>query len=300
MQTSQPTKAILITAWTTILVLSLFKIVLQEIFDYPVSENLQYGIMAAVVIAGFGLTLVWGSVRPLRPFFGLFMVLAGAQWLVYTRLDRLPIYQRWLHSPSFGASLLSEQSLNLIVALIIIAYLFIVKKKRQAFFLAVGDIAAPAEPVRWLGVPGGTSWKRFGSILAVCLSLGTLAFLVIAAPPSLDSALRLLPFLPAVLLAAAVNAFYEEMTYKASFLSVLVDPAGKRQALLLMAAFFGIWHYYGIPYGIIGVLMATFLGWLLGKSMLETGGLFWAWFLHFLQDVLIFAFLALGSIRPGG
>lgn len=300
MQTSQPTKAILITAWTTILVLSLFKIVLQEIFDYPVSENLQYGIMAAVVIAGFGLTLVWGSVRPLRPFFGLFMVLAGAQWLVYTRLDRLPIYQRWLHSPSFGASLLSEQSLNLIVALIIIAYLFIVKKKRQAFFLAVGDIAAPAEPVRWLGVPGGTSWKRFGSILAVCLSLGTLAFLVIAAPPPLDSALRLLPFLPAVLLAAAVNAFYEEMTYKASFLSVLVDPAGKRQALLLMAAFFGIWHYYGIPYGIIGVLMATFLGWLLGKSMLETGGLFWAWFLHFLQDVLIFAFLALGSIRPGG
>lgn len=300
MQTSQPTKAILITAWTTILVLSLFKIVLQEIFDYPVSENLQYGIMAAVVIAGFGLTLVWGSVRPLRPFFGLFMVLAGAQWLVYTRLDRLPIYQRWLHSPSFGASLLSEQSLNLIVALIIIAYLFIVKKKRQAFFLAVGDIAAPAEPVRWLGVPGGTSWKRFGSILAVCLSLGTLAFLVIAAPPPLDSALRLLPFLPAVLLAAAVNAFYEEMTYKASFLSVLVDPAGKRQALLLMAAFFGIWHYYGIPYGIIGVLMTTFLGWLLGKSMLETGGLFWAWFLHFLQDVLIFAFLALGSIRPGG
>jgi hypothetical protein len=46
--------------------------------------------------------------------------------------------------------------------------------------------------------------------------------------------------------------------------------------------------------------MAGFLGWFLGKSMLETRGLFWAWFIHFWQDVLIFAFLAIGSIRPGG
>jgi len=26
----------------------------------------------------------------------------------------------------------------------------------------------------------------------------------------------------------------------------------------------------------------------------------WAWFLHFLQDVLIFTFMAIGSITPGG
>jgi membrane protease YdiL (CAAX protease family) len=116
----------------------------------------------------------------------------------------------------------------------------------------------------------------------------------------LDIVIQALPFLPAVLLAAAMNAFYEEMTFKASFLSVLEGPAGKQQALLLMAAFFGIMHFYGIPYGVVGVLMATFLGWLLGKSMLETRGLFWAWFIHFIQDVLIFAFLAIGSITPGG
>jgi len=68
----------------------------------------------------------------------------------------------------------------------------------------------------------------------------------------------------------------------------------------LMAAYFGIGHFYGIPYGVIGVLMAGFLGWFLGKSMLETRGLGWAWFIHFWQDVLIFAFLAIGSITPGG
>jgi len=90
------------------------------------------------------------------------------------------------------------------------------------------------------------------------------------------------------------------MTYKASFLSVLEGVVGKHQALWLMAAYFGIGHFYGIPYGVIGVLMAGFLGWLLGKSMLETRGLWWAWLIHFLQDVMIFAFLAIGSVVPGG
>jgi len=42
------------------------------------------------------------------------------------------------------------------------------------------------------------------------------------------------------------------------------------------------------------------LGWFLGKSMLETRGLFWAWLIHLVQDVLIFAFLAIGSVTPGG
>jgi hypothetical protein len=134
----------------------------------------------------------------------------------------------------------------------------------------------------------------------VILSLGTLAFLILAGRPPLDIALRALPFLPAILIAATLNAFNEELTYKASFLSVLEDVVGRNQALYLMAAYFGIGHFYGIPYGVIGVLMAGFLGWFLGKSMLETRGMGWAWFIHFWQDVLIFAFLAIGSITPGG
>lgn len=300
MEDSRTRKYILTTAWAAILTISLFKIILQEIFHYTVSEDLQSGIAALVVITGFALTFLWKTIRPLRQFFGLFIILVSAQWLVYNQIDQLPIYQTWLGNPSFNIKMLAEQSLNLMVALIIIAFLFILKKKRQAFFLAWGDTAAQVEPIKWLGVKSGEKWSTFGRILAIFLSLGTLAFLVIAGRPPLDIVVKALPFLPAVLLAATLNAFYEELTYKASFLAVLEGVVGKQQALYLMAAFFGIFHFYGIPYGIIGVLMATFLGWLLGKSMLETRGLFWAWFLHFLQDVLIFAFLAIGSIAPGG
>ncbi len=293
-------KALIIIAWVFLLLASnLPRILLQEIFKYQVSGDLGSGIAAVVVMAGFALTFVWDAVRPLRPFFILFLVLVGVEWFVFTRVDQLSFYQSWESNPSFNVSMLADQSLRLVVTLVIIAALFVLRKRASAFFMVKGDTSAAVEPVKVLGIKN-ERWNTLGRNFAVILSLGTLTFLVLAGRPSFDIVVRALPFLPAILLAAALNAFNEEMTYKASFLSVLENVVGKDQALWLMAAYFGIGHYYGVPYGVIGVLMAGFLGWFLGKSMLETRGLWWAWFIHFWQDVLIFTFLAIGSITPGG
>lgn len=277
------------------------KVVLQEIFGQTVSADMQAVMSLGVIFIALLATLTWQPLRRLRPFFVLFVVLVVSQWLVYNRLDQwLPFYPAWLRNASFNVYMLAEQSLNLIVTLVIIAALFLMRKKRQDFFLVRGDIAAPVGPIRWLGVKQGERWNKFGGWLTFFISLGTLAFLIIAGRPSLDIVIRALPFLPAVLLAAALNAFNEEVTYKASFLSVLESPVGPRQALYMVAAYFGIGHYYGVPYGVVGVLLATFLGWILAKSMQETRGLFWAWFIHFWQDVWIFSFMAIGAIIPGG
>lgn len=97
-----------------------------------------------------------------------------------------------------------------------------------------------------------------------------------------------------------MNSFSEEMNYRASLLGALGDSLGEGQKVLLTAIIFGIGHYYGVPYGIIGVVMASLLGWFLGKSMVETQGFTWAWLIHFLQDVAIFSFLAIGSVVAGG
>lgn len=293
--------AVLVTAWGFLLLASgLPRIILQEIFHYRVSSNLASGIPAIIILAGLTLTFIWDAVRALRPFFVVFLVLVGVDWLVFTGIAGLPRYEMWLANPSFNVSMLANQSLRLVVTLVIIAALFLLKKNRSSFFLVKGDINAQVEQVRWLGIKECECWNKLGRNFAIIISLGTLAFLVFAGRPPIDILIRAIPFLPAVFLAAALNAFNEEMTYKASFLSVLEGVVGKHQALWLMAAYFGIGHFYGIPYGVIGVLMAGFLGWFLGKSMLETRGLWWAWFIHFIQDVLIFAFLAIGSIAPGG
>jgi len=299
-ETSKP-RSLIITAWVFLLLTSgLPRIILQEVFKYQVSADLGAEMALGVVLLGIALTFIWGAVRSLRPFFILFMVLVAVEWFVFTKIDQLAFYQSWLNNPSFNVSMLADQSLRLMVTLVIIAALFVLKKTRSAFFLVKGDTNALTESVKWMGIKPGERWKQVGRNFSVILSLGTLTFLILAGRPPLDIALRALPFLPAILLAAMLNAFNEEMTYKASFLSVLEDVVGRQHALWLMAAYFGIGHFYGIPYGVIGVLMAGFLGWFLGKSMLETRGLGWAWFIHFWQDVLIFAFLAIGSITPGG
>ena len=298
---TSPRKSVLITAWIFLLLASSIPmIILREIFHKNVSADLQSAMAATAILAGLVLTFIWNAVRSLRPFFILFLFLTGIEWLVFTKVDQLSFYQTWLKNPSFNVFMLAEQSLRLMVTLGIIAVLFLLKKSRAAFLLVKGDTSAPAEPVRWLGIKQDERWNKIGRNFAVILSSGTLAFLVIAGRPPLDIALRALPFIPAILFAAALNAFNEEMTYKASFLSILEGVVGKQQSLLLMAAYFGIGHYYGVPYGVVGVLMAGFLGWFLGKSMLETRGLWWAWLIHFVQDVLIFSFLAIGSIVPGG
>jgi hypothetical protein len=299
-QTSH-SRAPVVTAWVFLLLASgLPRIVLQEIFNYQVSADLGAAIAGTVVLMGLVLTFMWSAVRGLRPFFILFLVLVSVEWFVFTKIDQLPVYQSWLNHPSFNVFMPAEQSLRLLVTLLIIAVLFVIKKQAGVFFLVKGDTSAPVEPIKWMGIKQGERWNTVGRNFALILSLGTLTFLILAGRPPLDIVTRALPFLPAVLLAAALNAFNEEMTYKASFLSMLEDVVGRRHALWLMAAYFGIGHFYGIPYGVIGVIMAGFLGWFLGKSMLETRGLWWAWFIHFLQDVLIFAFLAIGSITPGG
>ena len=97
--------------------------------------------------------------------------------------------------------------------------------------------------------------------------------------------------LPAAIIIAELNAFNEEFTLRAAPLSALESAVGREQALWLTTFFFGMGQYYGMPYGVVGVLLAGFLGWFLGKSMQETGGFAWAWLIHLLQEVIIFTFL---------
>lgn len=54
------------------------------------------------------------------------------------------------------------------------------------------------------------------------------------------------------------------------------------------ALIFGSVHWFGIPGGPVGAVMAGFLGWLLARSIQDTRGIGWAWIVHFCQDVLIF------------
>lgn len=170
-------KTLIVTSWIFLLLASgLPRIVLQEVFKYQVSADLGALIAGSVVLTGFILTFLWGAIRGLRPFFTLFLVLVGVEWFVYTKVDLLPFYQSWLNNPSFNVFMLAEQSLRLMVTLVIIAALFILRKRASAFFLVMGNTSAPVEPVKWMGIKPGERWNTVGRNFALIISLGRLLF----------------------------------------------------------------------------------------------------------------------------
>jgi hypothetical protein len=116
----------------------------------------------------------------------------------------------------------------------------------------------------------------------------------LAIQPDTSNLAPLLPVLPVVLLLAALNTVNEEFQFRNVPLAFLPGVLGKQQTLFLTGLCFGLEHYYGNPPALSGVLLATFLGYLLGKSMLESGGSRWAWLIHWLQDIIIFSFLVMG------
>jgi len=57
-----------------------------------------------------------------------------------------------------------------------------------------------------------------------------------------------------------MNAFNEEFTFRAAPLGELEPLIGKSTSLVVTAVYFGLGHYYGVPNGVIGVLLSGFLG----------------------------------------
>lgn len=264
--------------------------VLLEKLGGGVSDWLWWGKTGVLAVA-LVVCLLWKALRPLWQFVLVFLVF----YLGIAARDAVWGSDFWQarfggENASFTRSYFGFHLLDVGAALVVIAALWLIKRHRSEFFLVKGDTSAPIEPVRWLGIGKGESWRTFGWIFTVCAGIGVSIPIFLAVPVTSEGPQRLLPLLPVVLLIAAANAFAEEMYYRASMLSTLKDLLGKNQALLLNVVFFGMAHYlHGSPPGIPGFLLTGFLAFLIGKSMLETKGLLWPWFIHFVPDVVVFA-----------
>ena len=175
------------------------------------------------------------------------------------------------------------------VAMLVLIAIYFVNVPNFSAFLAPGNIAAPAKGVPWLGISEGESWLRLGASLSFFMTLATSTFVYLQFRKSDAGLKQVIPFLPWVLLFSVTNSFSEEVVYRLGVIVPLVGSINTTYILLISAAAFGAPHLRGMPNGIVGALMAGLLGWLLAKSVMETNGIFWAWFIHFLQDIPIFS-----------
>jgi hypothetical protein len=295
----QPASTTIRLAWAIMLLASLLPEILQREFLGDDGTWLIWT-RVAILIVLFVLSFFCAPIRPLRAFTALWLVMFAA-FQVSDRMNfTLLFLQNLLGGSTFVRKMQPEQFGKLAVSLLVILALILFGYRRKQLYLTLGKLDAPITPVKWMGFPKPDPWWKFGGQYGfyIALGMGLVAWLVSRPGPEMFS--RIIPMLPGILLFAAMNAFNEEMTYRAPMLATLETPVGYKNAWWLSALYFGIAHFYGVPYGWLGIALATFNGWLLGKAMLETRGLFWAWWMHFLQDIVIFTFLAGGAITPGG
>ena len=284
-----------IVAWATIISIS----VLPDILFVTLTGGTPAGLAFAKM--GLLLLLVLSSwllkqLRPLNNYFIMLFAFLGLSEL-RQRVDfTFPAIQTLFGNSVFDARMQSEQTGKLVVALIMIFILLVLGYKRKDFFLARGDLRAAIEPVPLLGFSKRDSWPQFGLQWAfyIAVVLGVIQYLGLR--PGSDLLLKALPILPSILFYAALNAFNEEIIYRSPMLATLEPVGGSRHALWMAAYFFGIAHYFGTPGGILAGIASIFMGWILGKGMVETRGLFWTWWIYFLSDIAIFSFMTMALI----
>ncbi len=189
---------------------------------------------------------------------------------------------------------LSYQLTTLALAALMIFLVYGLTGRAGLSYLNLRRRDGAIRPEPWIGIkPKPTeTWKNLGFNFAIVITLVTAVVIYFQVVHGKSVSLNLFPGIPLILLFALVNAFCEEILFRFSFVAV-VSRSGYSPYLAqgLGAAVFGIVHYFGNPGGVVGVLMAAFIGWFLAKSMLETKGFFWALVIHFLQDVVIFSAL---------
>jgi len=279
---------LILTAWLGTLLLSrLPQIILNEM-GVVASSDWSLWWWIAIGAALVALTYMWEAVKPLRGYF-LIMTMIYVVTIGLSLLQQTSFWLSWFGEEkpwltrSFG-----DRLGVVLMALALTGILALLGRKRGDFFFDFGNINARAEGMR-------LTWSIAGPLIALLLT--ALFTAGILAMNSLSITVTdVLPILPMVFVLAVMNAFGEEMAYRAAPLSQLWQTIGKRQSVWLMALWFGLGHYYGgVSFGAVGAVYLTLVAVLFGKAMVETKGLAVPVFMHLWGDVVLYVILALGS-----
>lgn len=284
-----PDLLIRIAVWITMLLASPLVFIVSRLVlkhDPPLWAS------AARLIAILGLLAFASSRAHVRPLAGYLLAMA-ALVLGQTAMDAIEQSRPWTdwtrHAPTHH-QILADSGLQLITILLMVLTLMGSGLGARDLYLTMGDVGARG------GMPFGLSpiswrWLGPGCVLLVALPFATPLLLLLRSDGSLLR--RALLALPLALVFAAWNAAQEEFRFRSVFLARSAPLVGKVQAALLTSTLFGLGHWFGHPRGPGGVVLAGLMGFIAAKSMLDTGGFFWAWIMHAVADVFIFLLIVL-------
>lgn len=280
-------------AWGAVVGGTLPQIVWQET-GHPISfwfTTIQSLLILAAAVAAIWLPSLRGMVR----FLIAVALLSFAWGYISPALAGTNVVRAITDKSSWGARLFIGRTFTLSGLILVSLTLIGSGSTRRDLFLCWGNPAAPAQPIRFLGLRRPVPWTWLGPGFMVVFALVLSPYLYLTVHPNFNISERILRTFPWSLAVATLNAASEEFQFRSVLLAHLRGALRPAEAILMTAIFFGLGHYYGQPSGTLGVVMASFAGWIWARSMIETRGGVWAFLIHMVQDMVIFTFLAVGA-----
>lgn len=244
-----------------------------------------------------GLAMAAAKLRPVKNLAGFILAIAALKFswdVVVPWLEASSVGHSTAQHLSWGGRFFLSRAIRTLGAVFMIFTLIGSGIGRRDLFLAVGNWGAPVQPDGFL-FRRAISWTRLTVVLLLIFGVVLPAFLFLTLMPEIGRVHILLPLLPWAVATSALNAANEEFQCRSVLLARLNGVVPLREAAFLTALLFGLDHYFGQPSGWGGVLLAGVAGWIWAKSMIETRGFTCAFASHFVQDLVIFGFLALSA-----
>jgi membrane protease YdiL (CAAX protease family) len=254
----------ILVAWAGTLALSrLPEIGLQEMLG--IGSPPMYLIWALLGLGLVGIARIWHVARPLHGYFLVMLMIIATDYVLTLANEATDGLVR-----SAVIDLVLERIIVFLAAIgMIVILLTALHQKRSNIFLSVGDLRART-CIRLPAARRPLRWGVVGTIATVLLVAG-FATQMWSITAFIAYGWSLIMLSPLVIASAALNAFGEEVIYRAAPLAFLHRVVGSGQAILITSVWFGLGHYYGgIPSGLSGAVEVGSLGLLLGAMMLGT------------------------------
>lgn len=185
------------------------------------------------------------------------------------------------------------------MALSVVGVAVLMAPKQTLQILTVGDIKQNATITRYFGIGANYSWLEIGLLVWGVITAGTVSFVVLKLRRikiSLSSTVRYVKW---IVILALLNSLSEELIFRVAVVGPMLENIEPSSIALVSAILFGIAHFGGMPHGLIGMLMAGILGWVLAYTIIDTHGIALAWLVHFTQDVVIYFGMIIWYVQDG-
>ena len=162
----------------------------------------------------------------------------------------------------------------------------------------IGSFSSQNDPSQVFAIGRVVDGANFGLILLLIFGVTTMLLVFPSWRHAFQAMLCFRRYAIFVVPLAALNALSEELIYRGVLVNGTHNYLASWQIAALSALLFSVAHIRGQASGWFVIAGSAVVGWFLAISVLQSHGLFWAWCIHFLQDIVIFTAFVASAANP--